>query len=177
MLGSEIEDCFLSESELEASLTVAAGSIEEEHSNPHLGSNALATPEAEQQMSGKGIKKSEEEERELLSDEEELHLDVPEQAARFLMSEDVIYLLAKSLVALGLQEPSDEDVSTVQPIKGTPTETSDKVFPLPEFFETQIRKKWVKPTFNKNFPAFIKKIYAFPEFANKMFQVPLTMLP
>lgn len=41
---------------------------------------------------------------------------------------------------------------------------TEKVFSFPEFIEKQLMVVWAKPMVNRQFPSFIKKLYALPPF-------------
>lgn len=86
-------------------------------------------------------------------------------------------LICKTLSALELQEALEfPGAKPKYKAKGSkecfpPYSTSEKKFPLLSFFERRLKAEWEKPTSNKQFPAFVKRLYDLPTFANKMLQV------
>lgn len=54
---------------------------------------------------------------------------------------------------------------------------TEKVFPFLIFFKQQLKAEWAKPTANKQFPTFVRKLYELPSFVNYMLQVPLVDAP
>lgn len=53
-----------------------------------------------------------------------------------------------------------------------PDTVIEKVFPFPEYFERQLTSEWDQPDTNTQFPHFVKKLYALPNYANELLQVP-----
>lgn len=52
-----------------------------------------------------------------------------------------------------------------------------KVFPLPIFFECQIKAEWNKPATHKQCPSSVRRLYKLPDFANDFLAVPLMDAP
>uniref|UniRef100_A0ACB8FK42 Uncharacterized protein n=1 Tax=Sphaerodactylus townsendi TaxID=933632 RepID=A0ACB8FK42_9SAUR len=123
------------------------------------------------------------EEGEVLSDLEELEeIQVTEQSSRLFKNEDYQYLLSKAVSALHLGEAKSGEGTSKR--KSTSLHKGDgkyfpskahlkKVFPFPEYFETQVTNEWDKPTANRRCPNFLRKLYALPSYANDILQVPI----
>lgn len=56
-------------------------------------------------------------------------------------------------------------------------DSTEKVFPFPQFIERQVQAKWSKPMANQQFPHFVKKLYRVPSYATELLQVPLEDAP
>uniref|UniRef100_A0ACB8EPT4 Uncharacterized protein n=1 Tax=Sphaerodactylus townsendi TaxID=933632 RepID=A0ACB8EPT4_9SAUR len=123
------------------------------------------------------------EEGELLSDQEDLEeMQVTEQSSRLFKIEDYHYLLSKSVAALHLGEAKSSEGSSKRKStslhKGDgeffpPHPDSKRVFPFPEYFETQVTNQWNKPAANKRCPNYLRKLYDLPAYANNILQVPI----
>uniref|UniRef100_A0ACB8G340 Uncharacterized protein n=1 Tax=Sphaerodactylus townsendi TaxID=933632 RepID=A0ACB8G340_9SAUR len=123
------------------------------------------------------------EEGEVLSDIEDLEeIQVTEQSSRLFKIEDYQYLLSKAVSALHLGEAKSGEGKSKR--KSTSLHKGDgkyfpsdahskKVFPFPEYFETQVTNEWDKPAANRRCPNFLRKLYALPAYANDILQVPI----
>uniref|UniRef100_A0ACB8FVY1 Uncharacterized protein n=1 Tax=Sphaerodactylus townsendi TaxID=933632 RepID=A0ACB8FVY1_9SAUR len=121
------------------------------------------------------------EEGEVLSDQEDAEdMKVTAQSSRLFQMDDYQYLLAKAVAALHLGEAQSGEGSS----KSTSLHKGDgeffpsnpnakKVFPFPEYFETQVINQWEKPAANKRCPNFLRKLYDLPVYANNILQVPI----
>uniref|UniRef100_A0ACB8FFX4 Uncharacterized protein n=1 Tax=Sphaerodactylus townsendi TaxID=933632 RepID=A0ACB8FFX4_9SAUR len=120
------------------------------------------------------------EEGEVLSDIEDLEeIQVTEQSSRLFKIEDYQYLLSKAVSALHLGEAKSGEGKSKR--KSTSLHKGDgkyfpsdahskKVFPFPEYFETQVTNEWDKPAANRRCPNFLRKLYALPAYANDILQ-------
>lgn len=111
----------------------------------------------------------------LSNDEEEEAPEPGEQIIRFFNSDDYQSLLCKCISALDLKgtpptdvaQPPDSDIDPQNYIWGTgdifpPQVTSPRVFPLPIFFERQLKAEWRKPASNKQCPSSVRRLYNLP---------------
>lgn len=122
------------------------------------------------------------EEGEFLSDEEVEEIKMPEQSSHFFKAEDCHYFLTKTIKVLKIQETPSEDQTPSRPkLKSRsrgdheffpPEELVESDFPFPDYFEQQLRVAWDRPTANKQFPGFVRKMYALPSYANELLQIP-----
>lgn len=126
----------------------------------------------------------------LSNDEEEEPSDSEEQIVRFFSGEDYQSLLCKCISALDLKGPPtaesaqapDPDMDPQNIIKGRgdtflAQSNNPKVFPLPIFFERQLKAEWKKPAMNKQCPSAVKCLYKLPEFTNDFLATPLVDAP
>uniref|UniRef100_A0ACB8EKJ0 Uncharacterized protein n=1 Tax=Sphaerodactylus townsendi TaxID=933632 RepID=A0ACB8EKJ0_9SAUR len=153
--GVPSQDCLMAQTE------------QEEASNPE---------ESDSETQGK-------EEGELLSDQEDLEeMQVTEQSSRLFKIEDYHYLLSKSVAALHLGEAKSSEGSSKRKStslhKGDgeffpPHPDSKRIFPFPEYFETQVTNQWDKPAANNRCPNYLRKLYDLPAYANNILQVPI----
>uniref|UniRef100_A0ACB8FNX0 Uncharacterized protein n=1 Tax=Sphaerodactylus townsendi TaxID=933632 RepID=A0ACB8FNX0_9SAUR len=123
------------------------------------------------------------EEGEVLSDQEDAEdMKVTAQSSRLFQMDDYQYLLSKAVAALHLGEAQSGEGSSKR--KATSLHKGDgeffpsnpnakKVFPFPEYFETQVINQWEKPAANKRCPNFLRKLYDLPAYANNILQVPI----
>uniref|UniRef100_A0ACB8EQP2 Uncharacterized protein n=1 Tax=Sphaerodactylus townsendi TaxID=933632 RepID=A0ACB8EQP2_9SAUR len=100
-------------------------------------------------------------------DEELEDIQVVEKSLRFFKQVDFQHLLSRSLSALHLRLPVNEaqqgDTELLSTDVGDqeffPQDTpKEKGFPFPEYFESQLKAEWAKPTVNRQVPCFLKKL-------------------